>query len=150
MDAYSPLLHIHSMLRYAVLLLLVIAILKALAGWLGRRPFTKADNTIGTALLAITHTQFLLGLVLYFVSPTVAVALSNMGEAMKEPTLRFWAVEHLTGMLIAVVCITMGRVLSKKATEDIFKHRRAAVWFSVALAIIISMIPWVMRGWLPA
>lgn len=146
MNAYTPLLHLHSTLRYAVLLLLVIAIVKALAGWLGRKPFTNADNKVGTILLAITHTQFLLGVVLYFVSPVVEVALADMGAAMKDANLRFWAVEHLVGMLVAVVCITVGRISSKKAKEDVFKHRKAAVWFSVAFAIIIYMIPWAQRG----
>lgn len=147
MNAYMPLLHLHSTLRYAVLILLVIAIIKALAGWLGRKEFTKADNKIGVALLGVTHLQFVLGLALYFISPIVSVALSNMGEAMKDPNLRFWAVEHFVGMLIAVVCITLGRILSKRATDPIFKHRKAAVWFSVAFAIIIYMIPWAERGW---
>jgi undecaprenyl pyrophosphate phosphatase UppP len=146
MNAYIPLLHLHSTLRYAVLILLIIAIAKALAGWLGRKEFTKADNKIGVILLALTHTQLLLGIILYFFSPTVEVALANMAEAMKDPNLRFWAVEHTVGMLIAVVCVTLGRILSKKATDPKFKHRRAAVWFSVAFAIIIYMIPWAERG----
>jgi len=147
MAAYMPLLHLHSTLRYAVLILLVIAIIRALAGWLGRKEFTNADNKIGTALLGVTHLQLVLGLALYFISPIVTVALSNMGEAMKDPNLRFWAVEHLAGMLIAIVCITLGRILSKRATDPVFKHRKAAVWFSVAFAIIIYMIPWAERGW---
>lgn len=150
MSAYTPLLHLHSTLRYAVLLLLVIAIIKAIAGWLGRKPFTKADDKIGVILLALTHTQLLLGLALYFISPVVEVALSDMGAAMKDAMLRFWAVEHLTGMLIAVVCITLGRILSRRATDPIFKHRKAAVWYSVAFAIIIYMIPWAERGFFAA
>jgi hypothetical protein len=147
MAAYMPLLHLHSTLRYAVLILLVIAIIRALAGWLGRKEFTNADNKIGLVLLGVTHLQLVLGLALYFISPIVSVALSNMGEAMKDPNLRFWAVEHLVGMLIAIVCITLGRILSKRATDPVFKHRKAAVWFSVAFAIIIYMIPWAERGW---
>ncbi len=150
MSAYIPLLHLHSTLRYAVLILLVIAIIRGLIGWLGRKPFTKADDKIGLILLAVTHTQLLLGLGLYFISPTVEVALANMGEAMKDPNLRFWAVEHLVGMLIAIVCITLGRILSKRATDPLFKHRKAAVWYSVAFGIIIYMIPWAERGFFAA
>lgn len=150
MGAYTPLLHLHSTLRYAVLILLVIAIIKALAGWLGRKPFTKADDKIGVALLAVTHTMLLLGIALYFISPVVQGALQNndMATIMKDAYLRFWVMEHAVGMLIAIVCITLGRILSKRATDPIFKHRKAAVWFSVAFAIIIYMIPWAERGFM--
>ncbi len=148
MNAYTPLLHLHSTLRYAVLLLLVIAIVKALMGWLGRKPFTKADDKIGVILLALAHTQLLLGIALYFISPYIQSILENkdMAEIMKDAGMRFWVMEHAVGMIIAIVCITLGRILSKRATNSIFKHRKAAIWFSVALAIIIYMIPWAERG----
>lgn len=143
---YTGLLHLHSSLRYIVLILLVIAIVKALVGWLGRKPFTGADNKIGTALLGATHLQIVIGLILYFVSPTVEVAMSDFGAAMKDTNLRFWAVEHVTLMLIAAVLVTVGRVLSKKATDDLKKHKRAAIFFSIAFALIMQAIPWATRG----
>lgn len=152
MSAYTPLLHLHSTLRYAVLILLVIAIIKGLAGWLGRKPFTKADDKIGVILLALTHTMLLIGLGLYFISPLVQGILENndMATIMKNAGMRFWVMEHAVGMLIAIVCITLGRILSKRATDPIFKHRKAAVWYSVAFAIIIYMIPWAERGFFAA
>lgn len=115
-------------------------------GWLGNKPFTAADNKIGTALLGATHLQIVIGLILYFVSPTVEVAMSDMGAAMKNADLRFWAVEHVTLMLVAAVLVTVGRVLSKKATVDIVKHKRAAIFFSIAFAVIMQAIPWATRG----
>ncbi|CAN5263569.1 hypothetical protein BH09BAC1_BH09BAC1_12200 [soil metagenome] len=147
MNAYTPLLHIHSTLRYALLLLLVIAIIKALIGWLSRKEYTKADKTIGTVLIAVTHVQALIGIILYFVSPFIASILSGgMGEAMKNSGTRFWAVEHFAGMLIAVILITVGRARSKRIADPVSKHRTLAIFFLIAFALIMYMIPWSERG----
>ena len=143
---YTGLLHLHSSLRYVVLLLLIVAIVKAVIGLLGRKPFTAADNKIGTALLAATHLQVLVGFILYFVSPIVDAAMTDFGAAMKNAELRFWAMEHLVMMLFAAVLITVGRVLSKKTLDDEKKHKRAAIFFSFAFAVIMYAIPWASRG----
>lgn len=142
----TGLLHLHSSLRYVVIILLVAAIGKALAGWLGRKPYTTADNKLGAAAMGAVHLQIVIGFVLYFISPTVESALSNFGAAMKDPVLRFFAVEHLTLMLVAAVIITVGRVLSKKATDPVLKHRRVAIFYAIGFAAIMSAIPWALRG----
>ena len=148
---YTGLLHLHSALRYLVLIMLVVAIIKALDGWLNKKAYTAADNKISLVTLILTHTQFLVGLVLYFVSPLVQRALADMGAAMKETTLRFWAVEHIAMMLAGVILITVGRSSSKKAIDAIVKHKRIAIFFLIGLIIILAAIPWpfsrVPRPW---
>ncbi len=142
----TGLLHLHSSLRYVVLLLLIVAIFKALAGWLGRKEFTGVDNKLGSAVLGAVHLQIIIGFILYFISPTVEVAMADFGAAMKDPNLRFFAVEHVTLMLVAAVIITVGRVLSRKATDAVLKHRRAAIFYAIGFAAIMSAIPWAQRG----
>ena len=56
---------------------------------------------------------------------------------MKNPMLRYFAVEHIAAMLIAWVMIQMGRTLSKKAIDDNSKHRKAAIYTAIATVIII-------------
>lgn len=143
---YTGVLHLHSLLRYVVLIVLIIAIFRALAGWLGKRDFSAADNRVGTILIAVTHTQFILGLLLYFISPLTEVIMADFGAAMKDETLRFWAVEHATIMIIAVALITVGRVMSKKATVALVQHKRAAIFYAMGFAAIMSGIPWAERG----
>ncbi len=76
-----------------------------------------------------------------------------MGEAMKDASLRFWTIEHMAMMLIAVVLITLGNIRSKKAATDEAKHKQVAIFFILALLIIFAAIPWpwsaVARGWMP-
>lgn len=133
---YSGLFHGHSGLRYLVLVLLLVVIVRSIAGFLRNKPFSQLDNALSLGLLITTHIQFLLGLILYFVSPNVQFNENTM----KDGVLRYWAVEHLLGMLIAVVLITIARSTAKRMTESLAKHKRLAIFNSIALLIIIATI----------
>lgn len=133
---YTGLLHTHSGLRYLVLLVLIIVVLTSLLGWLNRKPFTATDNRLSLFLMIFTHLQFVTGLILYFVSPFVQFG-STM---MSDKTTRYWSVEHLVGMLVAVVLITIARSTSKRMTDDNAKHKRLFIFNTLALLIIIVII----------
>lgn len=139
---YAHLLLVHSLLRWFVLLALLVVLFRSLLGYLGKRNYAAFDNQAGILLLTLVHAQLLIGVALYFVSPLVQTALSDMPAAMKDETLRFAAVEHVTIMLLAVVAITAGRIWSKKATLDDMKHRRALICYSIGFILIIAGIPW--------
>jgi len=126
-------LHAHSGLRWLVLIFLLLAAFKSIAGWLGKKEFNKSDNMIALLLLSFTHLQLIVGVIMYFISPKVI----SMGDAMKDSGLRFWALEHGLTMLIAIVLITLGRVKSKKATDSVQKFKKGAIFYSIALLLII-------------
>lgn len=133
---YTGLLHAHSGLRYLVLLGLLIVIVTSLLGWLNRKPYTPADNKTGLALFIATHMQLLLGLILYFVSPWVRFGETTMSDRLT----RYWTVEHLVGMLVAVVFITLARSTSKRMTDDNAKHKRMFIFNFIALVVIVVII----------
>lgn len=139
---YPGLLLTHSVLRYFILILLVVVIIQSLLGLVNKKPYTKMDNRVGLFLFICTHTQLLLGLILFFVSPFVQFS----GAAMKEPSTRYWLVEHNTAMLIAIVLITLARTTSKKMADDQAKHRRMFIFNTIALAIILITIGLSGRG----
>lgn len=148
---YKGLLDLHSLLRYIALLLLIITIIKAFSGWLGKKPYEPLDNKLSLFTLIAMHLQLVIGLVLYFISPIVQAGLSNMAVAMKDPVLRFWTAEHISLMIVAIALITIGRVSSKKANDSMIKHKKTAVFFLIGLLLIIVSIPWpfskVAREW---
>ncbi len=148
---YTGLLHLHSALRYVVLLLLITAILKAFVGWFGKKPFTPTDRKLGLFTMISVHTQLLIGLILYFISPTVRAALADMGQAMQDSVARFWAVEHILTNLIAIVLITIGYSTAKRAATDRAKFTRIAMFYLIGFILIMTAIPWpfsrVNRGW---
>jgi uncharacterized protein YacL len=145
---YATLLSVHNLLRWAVLLGGLYAITKSVLGIMHKRDFTKQENLSHALFVGFCHLQLLLGLILYFISPVVDQALANgMGAAMKDPASRFVAVEHISTMIIAIVLIQVGRTLSKKQTEAMAKHKKAVVFFSIGLILILSRIPWKAAMW---
>jgi hypothetical protein len=133
---YTGLLHAHSSLRYAVLILLIVVIVLSLLGWVNKKPYTSLDNRVGLFLFIFTHLQLLVGLILFFVSPFVQFS----GAAMKDPSTRYWLVEHSTAMIIAIVLITLARTTSKKLASGEAKHKRMFIFNTVALIIILVTI----------
>ena len=136
MTLYNTSVFLHSLVRYFVLILLFIVIVRSFTGWQGKKEFTGSDNKFSLFLLITTHIQFLLGLILYFVSPIVI----KTGASMKDPVARYWFVEHITIMLIAIVLITVARSTSKRLTDSTSKHKRLFILNTIALVIIIVAI----------
>lgn len=144
---YTGLLHTHNLFRWLVLIFAVLAIGFAFAGWLGKRDWKKTDNILGLLLTISVDIQLVIGLVLYFfVSPLTKAAFANFGAAMKNADLRFYVVEHLVMMIVALIIIHIGRSKSKKATIVTRKHRTAAIFYTLGLIIILAGIPW-DRAW---
>ena len=140
---YTGLLHSHNGLRWLVLLALVVSIILALSGWFGKRNWKKADSIAGLLLVILMDLQFLIGIILYaFVSPITKAAFQNFGAAMKNADLRFYAVEHILLMLIALVLVHIGRAKTKKDTAPLKKHRAAAIFYGISLLLILAAIPW--------
>ncbi|MGD1892010.1 MAG: cytochrome b [Cyclobacteriaceae bacterium] len=148
---YIGLIHLHSALRYVVVLLLIVAVLKAFAGWFGNKSYTEGDRKLALFTMISVHLQLVIGLILYFISPVVQSALANMGAAMKDTELRFWAVEHIATNIIGIILITIGYSTAKRASVDKAKFMRTAIFYLIGFVLIMSAIPWpwsrVDRGW---
>jgi hypothetical protein len=139
---YSAIVVVHSLMRWVALLAGLVAVARGIAGW-NKPRWTSADNQAGVVFISALDIQLLLGLLLYlFFSPVVSAAFSNVAGAMKVSESRFFLVEHPAGMLVAIVVAHIGRVRTKKATPDDAKHRAAAVFYGLALLLILLTIPW--------
>jgi len=135
---YKILLGLHSGIRYIVIVLFVVALVMALVGLFGRKPYTQTNRKVNLFAMITAHIQLLTGLILYFFSPNVM--FSNMGAAMKDTMLRYWTVEHLVMMIFAVILITIGHSRSKKAVDALNKHRAIALFYGLALLVILLAI----------
>lgn len=136
---------LHSYNRYLLLAALLFVLYRSFSGWLGQKPFEKSDNSASAALLGLTHLQALLGLVMYFAtSPQTTPYFSNMGAAMKSEWPRYFTVEHITAMLIAVALIQIGRTQSKKAATAETKHKKLAIYTAIATLLIAGTLA--MKG----
>lgn len=140
---YSLTLTLHNLSRWLVLGFGVWALVRAFGGWFGRCNWNRLDDRAGLAFVSIIDLQLLLGLVLYFLfSPFPAIAFQNFGAAMSDRMVRYFAVEHLVMMVLALALAHIGRALVKKAVDPVVKHKRAALWFLAALLVILAAVPW--------
>jgi hypothetical protein len=140
---YPLMLVVHSLLRWVVLAAGLVAFGRALAGIRARRPWTAGDDRAGQVFVGTLDLQLLIGLVLYFgLSPITRAAMQDFGAAMGNSMLRFWAVEHILGMVIAVALAHVGRVRVRKTTDPARRQRLAAMFFGLALILIFATIPW--------
>lgn len=139
--------HLHSALRYLILISLVFAIVNAFMKMRGKEAYTSSDNTLSLVTFILAHTQLLLGLALYFIGSKGMNLFSNgMGDVMKNSTMRFFAVEHLFGMILAIVIISVGRIKAKKMSDDVAKHKTTFIYFLLGFILIFVSIPWPFRG----
>jgi len=140
---YSTILALHSVIRWIILILLVIGLIKAISGWFGGKNYGPTDNKLNLFNMIAMDINVLLGLLLYLVfSPMTKAAFTDFGAAMKNPDLRFWAVEHITVMLVALALIHVLRKRLKRDLPDVIKHRKSALFYLIALVLVLSRIPW--------
>ena len=140
---YPALLHIHSGLRWIVLILIIVNVLSALGGYGGNKVVGAGDKKLSLMALIFTHVQVLVGLSLYAISPKVQFSGSTMGDSV----LRFFTMEHTVMMLIAVILVTIGHRSVKNGS-----FKKEFWYYLIALIVILAAIPWPFRtalgaGW---
>ena len=139
---YSAILTVHSYLRYAVLGLVLLVLLRYAAALLSGRPWNDGDEGIGRWMIRVWDLQFLLGLVLYFLSPIVQFGFANFGEAMGDSQLRQFLVEHPVLNLLAIGVLHAGWIRARKAGGGRGRMLRALLFIAVAAALVAVSIPW--------
>lgn len=127
----------HSGLRYIVLALLLVAIFNAVSN-LKSGKYEKKDKLINLFTMISLHIQLTLGLILYFTSPKVQFVEGMMGNA----NLRFYGVEHIALMLLAIIFITLGRKKAEKHPSPDRKHKMILRYYGLGLILIFIAIPW--------
>jgi hypothetical protein len=138
---YTTVLILHSWLRWVALIAVFGVVLAAIRGKV--EGSQSISDRWGMVAMMALDLQLLLGLILYFVvSPNMQEIRAHFGEAMQNPQLRFWAVEHLTAMIVAVVVAHVGRVLARKAKTPDSKRRRLLACFGVVAVALLLGTPW--------
>ncbi len=138
------LLHLHNFLRWIVLLFGILVIIRSIGGMGGKKEFAAGDKRMALFLLISCDIQLLLGIALYFMKGWFTV-LTSGADIMANKMNRFFAVEHATGMLIAIILIHIGYSAIKKNIPDSSKFKKL-FWFTfIAFIIILVTIPWPFR-----
>lgn len=135
----SGILHLHNLLRWVVLIVGVIALILSWIAVSRKSQWTQPLRTLGSAFTGVMDIQVLIGIVYYaFFSPIVKAGFQNFGEAMKEPAIRQYLVEHSLGMILAAVLVHIGTAAAKNKNNPM----PAAIYYSLAVVAVILFIPW--------
>ena len=141
---YTGLIHAHHWLRYIALILIVISLVKAVMDLKHKGETISSKKTELYTLIAM-HLQLLTGLVLFFISPLVKTAMSDMGGSMKDSALRLALIEHPLVMIIAIILITLGYMKLKTINDRAKYGKTVLIYFGIATLLILSRIP--MYSW---
>jgi hypothetical protein len=133
---------IHSYWAYVVLLILIVAVINTLRGVIQKKEFTDKDLRIGLFALIVSHMQLLIGFGWYFMSPWFKALKTNGAAVMSDKGVRLLAIEHPITMILAIVLITIGWSKHKKKTEALAKFKTLAIFYGLALLLMLSRIPW--------
>lgn len=143
---YEFTLFAHNLMRWLVLILAVFALVRIYMGLFGRKEWTDTDRKALSFYAIGMDIQLLLGLLLYFVvSPFMAAIRADFGGAMGDSSLRFFAVEHLLLMAVAVVLAHVASVMARRAAAPAAKFRQAAIWLTLSVLAVLVAIPWAQR-----
>jgi uncharacterized membrane protein len=134
----------HSVLRWVFVVLMVLSLVEAFTGKSGNKSFEGKSRKIFLFTLITLHVQVFLGLAMYYMSDVVDTALAS-DELMKNSSHRFWAVEHMVGMLLGATLITIGWSKAKKAIDDAAKFKKIALFYTLGFILIMATIPWPFR-----
>ncbi|MBC8161582.1 MAG: hypothetical protein H7Z42_10230 [Roseiflexaceae bacterium] len=142
---YGVLVTLHSVTRWFVIIAAVYALYVAFSGWFGRRAYGTAARRAGAIFGGITGIQFILGLLVYFWPTGLVMGVlgnAGMAGAMRNPDLRFYVVEHIVAMVVAVSLVHIGSAVAKRRPTDTGRFRAAAVFWSIGTLLILASIPW--------
>lgn len=142
-------LALHNIMRWVVVLTALWLMYRTYSGLFGRRAYTAQDAAAGRWFTIGLDVQLLLGLLLYFVlSPLTKNALADFGGAMSNSDVRFFLVEHSLMMVVAVIVAHVGSAQVRKSADDRAKFVRSAIWYTIAVLVVLASIPW-QRSLLP-
>ena len=137
---YTLIKTLHSYWAYLVLIVLVIAIINSILGLLKKRNYLAKDFRIALFGLIVVHLQFLIGLILYFLSPYFD--MWSHGGVMGDSLKRLYLVEHPSINLLAIILITIGYSKHKKKDASSSKFKTILIFYGIGLVLLLSRIPW--------
>jgi len=140
----TGLLHLHNLLRWVILILLIVSVAKSYTGWKQKKAFVPGDKKVWLFTMIAAHITLLLGL-FQWLAGRYGLFTHQRPEGvsmMKRAFYRFYQLEHPLTMLIAIVMITLGHGMAKKAVADEIKYAKAFRYFLIALVLILLRTPW--------
>jgi len=152
----TGLLHLHSMLRYAILIILLIAIIQYIRSRASKKSFSSGDKTLSLLTMLMMDIQFLVGGILYFIGPNAPIKYfesASLGDIRDDKVASFFTLEHPVLIIIALALVHIGHGVVKKDLSSDRKYKKLITMYTLAFIVIMIAVPWPFRelgrGWMP-
>ena len=137
---------IHSYFAYLVITILFLSTLRFLIRYLLSKDYTPIDFRLALVTLITSHTQLLIGLFLYFISPKLSWWNNGFNSVISNPDYRLYLIEHPVINIIAIILITRGYSLHKKKRVSNSKFKTIGIHYLLGLVLLLYFIPW--KNWM--
>lgn len=137
------LLHLHNLLRWVILLLLLFSLVKAFRAKAQPDSFPGGKQPIWLFTLIASHLTLLLGLYQWGWGRFgfFTTSLPEGTSVMKNAFYRFYWVEHPVGMILAILFVTLAYRYGKQAA-----YSKTFMYFLISMILILLSIPWPFRA----
>ena len=135
MSLYVILLSLHNIVRWAVLILGVLALIQTLQGSGAGRTITAGARRAVSSFMGSVHLQVLLGLLLFAYTGMQKIpAFADSRASFK------W--EHVGLGLLVAVFATLANGAARRGMTEAGSVRSAAIWTGLALLLSLLAMPW--------
>ena len=142
---------LHNLNRWIIIGLAVLTLVRAYRGWLLKGDWSNLDHKAGVFFGVTIDIQLLTGIILWIFGNwgIKAFEIASNFEGASRMAAMYFAVDHSFTMLVAVIITHLGSIMTKKAQHAAGKHKRAAIFYTVAVILILVAVPWTKRPLIP-
>jgi L-cystine uptake protein TcyP (sodium:dicarboxylate symporter family) len=101
-------------------LVAIVLVFMAIKGLIRKSEYKKANLYLEYAYIGLLYLGLFLGIILYFfVDDTDQTVQKTIEELHKEHSSQFWAIEHFSVMIFALLIAQIGKLFTSKAITSL-------------------------------
>jgi len=139
---FEWILQLHSLWAILTLTIIFYTVLRFFFNALQNKIFTLLDLRIALFTLIFCHIQFIIGIVLYFLSPKFKWWYNGLEEILENNEYFFYLVKHPLLNIFSILSITIGWSLFKKAKTNQKRFTRIGVFYLIGFLLILLATPY--------
>lgn len=137
---YHTVINFHIVISSCFVIAGLVLVPLSVAGWLrGRTGRERLFRPLSRVFLGLLYVQLVTGLGLYFfLKPDFSTGTGTLEEAMERSVLRFWAIEHVSLMIFALILSQIGWFFIRDLQEVERKYRAATFYYGLSFLVVLT------------
>ena len=107
-------------------------------GWRRSRDFGRNDALSSLVFSIGLYFQLILGFMIYFTLRTsLDGPMWDVPDTENDASLRFWAIEHIALMILALFLTQLGRIFIKRSNKTVMNFKASLFYNSASMLLIL-------------